>query len=481
MARKRINWRMLLRLIGGLLFIEALFMLIPMIVGIIYGENDWRVFAFSAGITAICGFVMWNSNPSNPQMGKREGFLLTALVWVAFSIFGMLPHMFSTSHISLSDSFFESMSAFTTTGATSVDPEVDSHAIIMWQAIMQWVGGMGIILFTLAVIPALNNAGGMQMFNAEVTGVTHDKLRPRISQTALTLWGLYTALTFILVALLWLGPMNLFDSICHAFGTVSTGGFSSTGGLEGFGSDYILVVIGIFMFLGGTNFALIYKAVTGHWRVVKSNSVLKAYICSIGIFTVFFALASILISPDITFRNIFLLPLFQVISCISSTGFLAPELSIWEPGILAIVIIMMFSGACAGSTSGGAKIDRILFMNKFVKNELRRALSPNAVLPVKINHTVANPDLVKKTIAFLCMFVMVIVAGATILSFMGLPILDSFFSTLACICNTGFSATIDASLSELPSAAKWVLSAVMLTGRLEIYTILVLLTPAFWK
>lgn len=202
--RKKINFRMLLRIIGGLTMLEAMFMIVPVITALIYGESDWEILAATAAITACAGFGLWKVRPRSTFMGKREGFLLTASVWIVFSLFGMIPFMFCATPVGLSSAFFEAMSAFTTTGATTLAFPVSSmsHGMVIWQALMQWLGGMGIILFTLAIIPALNTAGGMQMFNAEVTGITHDKLRPRISQTAMALWGLYIALTFIMMVLL---------------------------------------------------------------------------------------------------------------------------------------------------------------------------------------------------------------------------------------------------------------------------------------
>ncbi|MDE6331691.1 MAG: TrkH family potassium uptake protein, partial [Muribaculaceae bacterium] len=255
--RHVINIPVLLRVVGWLLLIETLFMLVPLSTCLYFHEADWLCFAASCGVTLVTGLCLTRLiRPSHNHMGKREGFLLTALVWVVFSVFGMLPFIFCTTPISVTDAFFEAMSGFTTTGASVLDSISHmSHGIHMWRALMQWIGGMGIILFTLAVIPMLNHSGGMQMFNAEVTGITHDKLRPRISQTAKSLWMIYISLTAILIILLWIGPMTGFESICHAFGAISTGGFSTAEeSLEAWNSVYVKVVITVFMFLGGVNF-----------------------------------------------------------------------------------------------------------------------------------------------------------------------------------------------------------------------------------
>jgi len=485
--KKFINFRILLNFIGWLLLLEAVFMLIPLITCIIYGESDWQVFAAVAGFTALTGSCLRRIEARSTRMGKREGFILTASVWVFFSLFGMLPYLFCSNHIGVSSAFFEAMSGFTTTGATTMTNPIDSmsHGIIIWQAMMQWIGGMGIIIFTLAVIPALNTSGGMLMFNAEATGVTHDKIRPRISQTAMALWGMYFLMTLVLILLLWIGPMDFFDSICHAFGTVSTGGFSSrAGSVAEFGSDYVLIVICIFMFLSGLNFAMLYKAVLGDWHRIRNDDVTKVYVGIIIVFSTFFAIGPIIKGADYSIHDVTIYPIFQVVSILTSTGYVIPEFSFWEPFILSLTFIMIFCGGCAGSTSGGAKIDRVIYLKRFIDNEIRHCIHPNSILSVRSNGKVANPDLVRKTIAFLCLFMMLIVSGGVALSFLGLPPVDSFFSSFSCICNTGLGASFTGygdDFTTIPDAAKWILSFLMLTGRLEIYTVLILFTRPFWK
>ncbi len=478
---------MLFRVIGGLTMLEAIFMILPVITALIYGESDWKPLAATSALTAAAGFSLWKIKPTSTRMGKREGYLLTASVWIVFSIFGMIPFMFCSTPVGLSSAFFEAMSAFTTTGATTRPFPLSSmsHGMIIWQAMMQWIGGMGIILFTLAIIPALNTAGGMQMFNAEVTGVTHDKLRPRISQTAMALWGIYTVLTFTLAALLWIGPMDLFDSICHAFGTLSTGGFSSRDGSIGeFGSDYVLSVIAIFMMFGGMNFAMLYKAMSGKWRQVRTNEIVRVYLGVIMVFTLLFIFARALNGNIASWQDVSILPLFQVISSITSTGYLAPGFTLWEPFVLALTFMMMMSGGCAGSTSGGAKIDRLLYLKRFISNELRQCIHPNAILSVKVNGAIVSPGVVRKVVAFLCLFMLLIVGGGTAMSFLGLPPVNSFFSSFSCICNTGFGASLTGygeDFTIIPDAAKWILSFLMLVGRLEVFTVLVIFTKPFWK
>lgn len=479
---------MILRIMGWLLLIEAFFMLFPMLASILCDESDWKVFLFTSGVTAITGGILsLRSRPLTTVTGKRDGFLLTAMVWVIFSIFGMIPFLICSSPMTLSDAFFEAMSGFTTTGASVITSvEAMSHGIHLWRAMMQWIGGMGIILFTLAVIPMLNHAGGIQMFNAEVTGITHDKISPRISQTAKTLWLIYLSLTAAVILLLWAGPMTLFESICHGFGTISTGGYTLYDEGLSFWHDsvYTKVVITLFMFIGGTNFALLFKAVKGNFKALRTNDVFKTYLGVIFGMLLLFILSIWYNGGMRSWQSVTLDPLFQIISTITSTGYTVADFESWGPFVLSLTFVMMFFGACAGSTSGGAKIDRILYLFKNVHNELYRTLYPNSILSVKINDKVINPELVTKVIAFLCLYMLLIVAGGAAVTATGVPIVDAFFSSFSCLSNTGLGAGITGvggSYDILPDTAKWILAILMLIGRLEIFTVLVILTPAFWR
>ncbi|MBP2690774.1 MAG: TrkH family potassium uptake protein [Muribaculaceae bacterium] len=482
-----INIAQLLRIIGLLMIFEAFFLIIPTLTCVYYGEKDWIPFGGTTILTAVIGILMLSRiRPRTGHMSKRDGFLLTALVWIVFSIFGMLPFLTCSTPLSISDAFFESMSGFTTTGASVLDNVSGmSHGILLWRAMMQWIGGMGIILFTLAVVPMLNHSGGMQMFNAEVTGITHDKIRPRISQTAKSLWTVYLTLTVILVLLLWAGPMDFFDSICHAFGAISTGGFSTESfGIVAYHSDYVKIVLTIFMFIGGVNFALIYKTVSGNTRAIRHNDVLRAYVMTIAIYYVLFAITIISRGQCNSWQDITINPIFQIVSTITSTGYSSVNYEAWGPFVLALMFVLMFTGACAGSTSGGAKIDRMLYLIKNCRNEIYRCIHPNAILSVRINGNVINPDIVSKVIAFLCIYMLLIVAGGLTLSALDVPLIDSFFSAFSCISNTGLGAGVTgygSSYEILPDAAKWVLSLLMLIGRLEIFTVLLLFTRVFWR
>lgn len=484
---RSINFSLVFRIIGWLLMIESVFMLVPIATALYYDESDLWAFLIPAGITLTVGAALtFLLRGHRNDMGKHEGFLLTTLVWVVFSAFGMLPFMFCDEHIDVSSAFFEAMSGFTTTGCSALESiDTFSHAINIWRSLMQWIGGMGIILFTLAVIPMLNHSGGMQMFNAEVTGITHDKLRPRISQTAMSLWGIYFILTASLIGLLWIGPMNLYDSVCYGFSTISTGGFSThADSLAHYDSTYATVVVLIFMFLGGTSFSLLFKAAQGNRKSLRDNDVFRAYVTTIVIFYLFFVINIIARGQVNDWRDLTIFPLFQIVSTITSTGFSVCNFESWGPFILALMFVLMFSGACAGSTSGGAKIDRMLFLIKNSRNELYRSIHPNAITSVRINHKVIAPDVVAKVIAFLCIYVIVIMVGGIILTAIGLPLVDAFFSSFSCVSNTGLGAGVTGyggGFDIVPDAGKWVLSALMLIGRLELFTVLILFTRSFWR
>ncbi|MDE6188459.1 MAG: TrkH family potassium uptake protein, partial [Duncaniella sp.] len=483
-----INFPVILRIIGLLLIIEGLFLSVPLATALVYHENDWMCFLLTMVVTTVAGTIMtFGIRPRNPRMGKREGFLLTALIWVFFSIFGMIPFIFMEKQpMSVSDAFFEAMSGFTTTGATVMDSISHlSHGIVMWRSLMQWIGGMGIILFTLAVVPMLNHSGGMQMFNAEVTGITHDKLRPRISQTAKGLWLIYIVLTIVLFILLIIGPMDTFEAICHAFSTMSTGGFSTAdASIEAWDSVYIESVVTVFMFLGGTSFVLLYRAAHGEFKPIWQNDVFRAYVWIILVCYVLFVISIFYHGQAYSIKSVTLDPLFQIVSTITSTGYEVSDFSNWGTFTLSLVFALMFFGACAGSTSGGAKIDRLIYLLKNCRNEIVRCVYPNNIFTVRVNRRVTPHETVSKVIAFLCLYVMIIMVGGILLTALGLPLVDSFFSAFSCISNTGLGAGVTGyggSYALVPDLGKWLLAIIMMIGRLELFTVLILFTPTFWK
>lgn len=481
-----INLRMLLRISGLLLLIECAFMVVPLFAALFYGEDGFTGFLITMGITAAAGGLMVSLKPKYREMRKRDAIFLTAMTWVVLSLFGMLPFLFCRTHMNVTDAFFETMSGFTTTGASVLNTlENVPKAIIVWRCVIQWIGGLGIILFTLAVIPMLNYSGGMRLFNAEVTGITHDKLRPRVSFTAKGLWGVYIILTAILIVLLSFSDMDFYNAFCYGLSTMSTGGFATSDlSLETWNSLYIKIVMAIFMFIGGVNFSLIYnfayKRTFGFWK----NEAFRWYAY---ILLGCYLLLCLNVLIEGLFDNIADLtidPLFQAISILSSTGIVQPNFADWGGLSTLVLIVMMFMGACAGSTSGGAKIDRFIVLFKFLKNEFYKMMHPNTVTTVRINGKGTTPDIVSKTLAFLFLYIIVIILGGMVLCMLGLPLRDGFFCALSAVSNTGLGTEttgVSGNFVLLPDAAKWILSFIMLTGRLELFTVLLIFTPTFWK
>lgn len=484
--RAYINLPMLLKVVGWLLMIEALFMVIPCIVSLIVETESFIPFIICIGITGLAGFLMTLLKPKTRDMGKREAILLTGFTWIILSLFGMLPFMLYGTHMSITDAFFETISGFTTTGA-SVLTTLDNvpKSILIWRCVTQWIGGLGIILFTLAVVPVLNTSGGMQLFNAEVTGITHDKLRPRISYTAQGLWGVYAILTIILIGLLSLSEMSWFDAFCYGLSTMSTGGFATqNAGIHALQSPYVKIIMIIFMFLGGVNFSLLFNMATGKIRGLLKNTALKVFIWAILIGAFIFSIEILVNGLAENSRDVILDPLFQSVSLLSSTGIIEPDFLQWGSLSSVIMIIMMIMGACAGSTAGGAKIDRFVVLFKFLRNEFYKMMHPQAVTTVTLNGKGTPSPLVMKTLAFLFIYIIIIIVGGVIISLMGLDVSDGFFCALQAVSNTGLGSEatgINGDYSLVPDGAKWVLSFIMLVGRLEIFTVLLIFIPSFWK
>lgn len=486
---RRLNYAIIGRTLCSLLLFEAVFMLVPLCVAWSHAEyGAMRAFGIAAAITAAVGLGgHFGIRPARRDLSKYDGVLLTTLVWVVFSLFGLMPYMLApTTRMTFSEAFFEAMSGFTTTGASLV-PSTDSlsHAIHMWHCLSEWIGGLGIIIFTLALVPMLNSSGGLQMFNAEQSKIAQEKVSPRISATARRIWGVYILLTVILFALLYAGPMSAFEAACHAFATMSTGGFSTSSvGINNFPSVYVKVVITLFMFLGGVNFALVYRASTGQPRAVVRNEAFVTYCRVILAATVVFSIGIMLNNAYTGWQSVTIDPLFQVVSLITSTGFMLDSFDSWGPTIVAVSLILMFTGGCAGSTSGGAKIDRIVYLLKFLKNSVKRTLRPNAVLPVRVSNRVIPMAQVNLVVAFLCLYTMLTMCGALLLSVCGIPVGDAFVSALGAMSNASLS-TADSIMGcdylALTPAAHYILAALMLTGRLEIYSVLVLLSSTFWR
>jgi len=418
------------------------------------------------------------------QLTRRDGYVLVSFAWVAFSLFGMLPFYIGGYIPDIADAFFETMSGFSSTGATILD-DIESlpHGILFWRSMTQWIGGLGIIMFTIAVLPIFG-VSGLQVFAAEASGPTHDKVHPRIGITAKWIWSIYTGITTLLVCLLMLGGMDWFDSICHAFATTGTGGFSTKqASVAYYNSPYIEYVISIFMFISGINFTLVLLFVNRKFKKFISNAELKFYFSSVVFFTAVIAIALYYTSPmgmEESFRK----SLFQVISLHTSTGFATDDYMQWSPVLWGLLTIIMLMGACAGSTTGGLKCIRMVILTKVSRNEFKHILHPNAILPVRINKQVISSSIVSTVLAFCFIYITIIVISTLLMMAMGVGAEESIGCVISSIGNMGpgLGETGPAySWNALPDAAKWLLSLLMLLGRLELFTVLLLFTPDFWK
>ena len=480
-----INFKTIIRIIGILLLLETVMFLVCSSVSFYYRESDMLDFWKAGGITAGIGLLLAALGKGGErQLTRRDGYVLVSFAWVAFSLFGMLPFYIGGYIPDIADAFFETMSGFSSTGATILD-DIESlpHGILFWRSMTQWIGGLGIIMFTIAVLPIFG-VSGLQVFAAEASGPTHDKVHPRIGITAKWIWSIYTGITTLLVCLLMLGGMDWFDSICHAFATTGTGGFSTKqASVAYYNSPYIEYVISIFMFISGINFTLVLLFVNRKFKKFISNAELKFYFSSVVFFTAVIAIALYYTSPmgmEESFRK----SLFQVISLHTSTGFATDDYMQWSPVLWGLLTIIMLMGACAGSTTGGLKCIRMVILTKVSRNEFKHILHPNAILPVRINKQVISPSIVSTVLAFCFIYIAIIVIGTLLMMAMGVGAEESMGCVISSIGNMGpgLGETGPAySWNALPDAAKWLLSLLMLLGRLELFTVLLLFTPDFWK
>jgi len=480
-----INFKIVFRLLGSLLFIESFFLFLSTLVSLIYQDKVFYALLIPSVITFLIGGFAWYRTSRAPKsLGKREGYLIVALVWVVFSIFGALPFTISGYIPSFTDAFFETMSGFTTTGASILnDIESLPKGLLFWRSITQWMGGMGMIVMSLAVLPMLG-IGGMELFVAEVPGPTADKLHPRVRQTAKRLWGIYAAFTLVEIILLLMGGMDLFDSVNHAFTTMATGGYSTKQTSIAGESAYIQYVITLFMFIAGVNFSLSYFALKFKFNKVFSNEEFRSYLGFVVIFTI--ALTAIVFTRNYSsgFEKAFRDSLFQVVSIITTTGYVTADYLGWGTLGIALIFTMMFLGGSAGSTGGGIKIVRvvILFKNSFL--EFKRLLHPHAIIPVRLNHRAVDSKIVTNVLAFIVFYILTFAAGTIIMAALGLDLVSAMGSVIASLGNIGpgiGSVGPADNFAHIPWFGKWVLSFLMLMGRLELFTVMIIFTPVFWK
>ena len=482
-----VNFRIISKIIGSLLFVEAFFMAWCLLMSYCYREDDGLAFLLSMALTAGCAFLFlfWGRNSAN-SLNRRDAYVVVTATWVVFSLFGMFPFLIHGSITNLTDAYFETMSGFTTTGATILDDvERLPHAILFWRSLMQWIGGLGIVFFTIAILPSLVD-GSVKVFAAEATGPIKAKMHPRLTTNAKWIWSIYLLLTLGCGLSFWLAGMDWFDATNYSMTTTATGGFSvHNDGTLHFQSatvDYIAI---LFQFLAGINFTLLYMVLIKlKPSSLFSNTEFKLYVAVVAGATawIMYMLFSRL---DYSLEHAFRSALFQVVSFMTTTGMFSEDIAPWPHVTWIVLGLVMYLGGCAGSTSGGFKCIRGAMVLQVVRNNFRQILHPAAVLPVKINgQSIAQSKLVS-LFAFFALTVIMVVVTAAIMVIAGIDAINSVVIALSCVSNVGPSLSNEVGMpltwSAMPEAVKWVLCLLMLMGRLEIMTVLVLFTPGFWK
>lgn len=483
------NTRMVFRTMGALLLIESVFMAFALGVSLWYGEADTGVFLLSTIITLLAGVTgLFIGRHAESRMGEREGYVIVAMVWVVFSAFGLLPYYLSGQVSTLTDAWFESMSGFTTTGATIIpDLEVITHGLLFWRSLTQWIGGMGIIVLSIAILPIFG-LNGMQLYAAEVSGLTYEKLSPRIADTAKMMWSIYILLTITEIAALWLCGMDVFDAVCHSFSTIATGGFSThNNSLEFYDSAAIHYTVTFFMFVSGINFVLLIYLLRGKVRNFFQDEELRWYSVAVLVFAVALTIGLYIARPGwsgIEMERAFRDSIFTVISSMTSTGYTISDYMYWPVVAWVVIFFLMLTGACAGSTAGGIKWVRLSIILKNGVAEFQRRIHPNAIIPVKLNEKAVPQQTINNIMAFLIFYVFIIAVTVVIFCACGVNFDEAIGAAVSAIGNVGISIGQfgpAGTYVEFPMMAKWVMSFVMLIGRLEIFTVLLLFTRALWR
>ena len=477
--------RKVANVVGLLQVFVSFAMFATAILSALFSGDDSRAFFVSGVITLLVGGIIYGATRFEGDITAREGFAIVTLAWATTALFGALPYVLTGATESPVAAFFEAMSGFTTTGATIfADVEALPPGVLLWRALTHWIGGMGIIVLVIAVLPFLG-VGGMQLFRAEVPGPTPERLRPRITQTAKLLWLVYFGLTAGQMLLYLLGGMTLFDAITHAFSTMATGGFSTKNASMAAYSPYLQWVTIVFMYLAGINFALHFRAATGRinyfrdqeWRFFTSVLVVGSLLV-LAINLVAGTQEQESVEPAVRAA------VFQVVSITTTTGFVSADYELWVPGAQMVLLALFFVGGMAGSTAGGIKTVRVLLLLKHTANEVRRQLHPRAVFVTRIGRTPIKNDVIARIVGFVMLYLLLCLVGAVALGFTGVDPLSAIGATIACVGNIGpgfaeLGPTDNYGWMSSPGLA--VLSFLMLVGRLEIYTVLLLFHPELWK
>jgi trk system potassium uptake protein TrkH len=477
-----LKFRVVLGVLGSILWMLGGLMLFPLLVALYYGES-LNSFVISIIVTILAAVVL---SPylerSDEEWDMREGFLIVAAGWLVAAAFGSIPYMFEG--IPPLNAFFESMSGFTTTGAT-VFTNIESHSksLLFWRSMTQWIGGMGIIMLFIAILPKLGIAG-RQLFRAEVPGPQEDQLRPRIRETAKILWMVYVAMSLVEIACLELAGLPPYDAITHTFTTMACGGFSPyVDSVSAFGNPVVEGIITLFMFLAGANFALHYKALYGDRKSLTGDGEFRFYSAIVAVSTLLltwmlFSGGTYSLSDSLRYG------VFQVVSILTTTGYATADFNLWADSSKIVLFALMFVGGCAGSTAGGVKVVRVFLLFKYVQREVFKVIHPRAIRPIRFNGKIVPDDIMQATVSFVLMFFFCFFVSSILLSLMGLDFITSMTASIATLGNIGPGFNLVGPMANfdcIPWLGKLVLIANMWIGRLEIFTVIVLFTPAFWS
>ena len=488
MSGPGLNWRFIVKVLGMILIMESFFILLASAVSFIYHEPDSKYLLISVGLSLLFGLILvfsGNFAEKSNVVGKRDSFFTVTVAWLLFSLFGSIPFFISGSIPSFTNAFFETMSGFTTTGS-SILTNVESmpHGLMFWRCMTQWLGGLGVVVFTLALLP-LYGGGASQLFDAETTGLFHDKFRPRVVEVAKRIWGIYMAFTLVLILLFYLGPMELYDAICHAMTTISTGGYSTKqNSIAYWGSTYLEFVVIIFMIIGAINFSLYYFLFKKNFKRVLHDEEVRWFLSIIVVATVIIMVGLGVTNQEMGHFESFRNSLFHVVSLVTTTGFSTQDYIAWGPFFWLILLVLMVICGCAGSTSGGLKVIRVVVLVKNALNEFGRLIHPRAIIPVRLNGHVLSIDIVQRLLAFAFLYLVVILFAVMALLFVGMGFDEAVGAAITALGNVGpglGNYGPSGSFAELSDVAKWILSFLMLVGRLELFTVLILFTPGFWK
>ena len=479
-----VSYRFVAYLIGLLLAFESMLLLACCCVSIIYGERDLMSFIVSFAVClSVSAILLVYGRRRKCAMSRNEGYIVVALSWVFFSVFGMVPYLWGGFIPNITDAFFETMSGFTTTGATILDNiESMPHGILFWRSLTQWIGGLGIVCFTIVLLPGFG-ASSQMLYLSEATGVTHNKLYPKTRVMARYIFMVYILLTAVESALLMAGGMGLFDALCHSMTTTATGGFSTKQeSIAYWHSPYMEYVVSIFMLLSAINFSLYIVAFKSKWKKPREFVELKWFACSVGLLTLIIS-AVLFLNNGYSAEEAFRKSLFQVATCHTSCGFATDDYNLWPPFTWMLLIFAMLSGGCTGSTSGGVKNLRLIIIANCIRNQFRQILHPRAVLPVKVGGLFDN-KLLTTVLVFFAAYLSVAFIGWTLLMAFGVGFTEAMSTVISAMGNVGpglgsFGPAF--SWAALPDAAKWILSSLMLIGRLEIFGFLLIFYRSTWK